>query len=71
MTPMDARDWQFPMACPVCKAISGTPRRVHTEGETLTLDLVCGGCGHEWSLSALSPSLFLRARVDRRKLPKP
>jgi hypothetical protein len=58
------------MACPHCKAMSGTPRRVHTERDTLTLDLACGGCAHEWSISAVSPSLFLRARPDRRKAPR-
>jgi len=68
---MDARDWRFPTACPICDAMAGTPYRVQTVAPTLTLALRCGDCGHEWEISAPSPSLFLKPRPDRRKSSRP
>ena len=64
---MNARDWRFPMLCPNCSTEGGTPYRVQTEATTLTLDLRCRDCRHEWQIAAPSPSLFLKAKHDRRK----
>jgi hypothetical protein len=67
---MKASDWRFPMACPSCEAVAGTPYRVQTETPTLTLALRCGNCRHEWDISAPSPMLFVKAKHDRRKSPQ-
>jgi hypothetical protein len=67
---MNARDWRFPMACPKCDAVAGTPHRVETDAATLTLALCCGDCHYRWEISAPSPSVFLKAQADRRKSPR-
>ena len=64
---MDPKDWKFPMACPRCTSATGNPIRVSTDHYKLTVELRCGDCSHQWKLSEPSPSLFLRARADRRK----
>ena len=64
---MDARDWRFPMACPNCSAVAGTPYRADTARITLTLAMRCADCRNEWEISAPPPTMFLKARPDRRK----
>ena len=64
---MDAKDWRFPMACPVCKAAAGFPYCANTLQHELMLELRCRDCRHEWVISAPSPStLVLRRKEDRR-----
>lgn len=67
---MDAGDWRFPTACPICDAVAGTPYRLQTDAPMLTLALHCGYCGHDWEISAPSPSLLVKPRPDRRKSPR-
>ena len=68
---MNARDWRFPMACPNCDALAGTPHAVRPDPETLSLDLRCNACQHEWVISAPSPPVYLLAKLDRRRKPRP
>lgn len=65
---MDAKDWRFPMPCPVCKAVSGNPFRVIARSQTVELGLKCGECRHHWSISAHSPSLIFVRKEDRRSV---
>ena len=64
---METKDWHFPMACPKCRALAGTPFRVKTaDANELSADIRCAACQHEWAISAPSPSLFLPRKPDRR-----
>jgi hypothetical protein len=64
---MEAKDWHFPMACPKCGGVAGTPVRAHTEeADVLVLELRCIACQHQWAISAPAPSVFLAPKQDRR-----
>ena len=67
---MDARDWRFPMTCPSCAALAGRPHRVSADHKTLSLDVRCLECRHEWPISAPSPTVCLVAKPDRRSQPR-
>jgi hypothetical protein len=64
---MNARDWRFPMACPSCDAMAGTPHCARADHETLSLGLRCTTCRNEWEISAPCPALILKIKPDRRK----
>jgi hypothetical protein len=73
-----AKDWRFPTECPICNDVSGTPQRVTSNDNLLTVALRCAQCHHQWVISAPSPSLFaasdesrpvLRRKPDRRGQP--
>jgi hypothetical protein len=67
---MNPKDWKFPMRCPTCGAEQGTPINVVSDDVLLTVDMHCGECHHEWKIDGPSPAIFLRARQDRRRLPR-
>lgn len=62
---MDAKDWKFPMACPACGSVAGDPYSARTSADELVIQLRCGDCRHEWTVSAPSPLIFKRTG-DRR-----
>jgi hypothetical protein len=62
---MDAKDWRFPMACRVCKAVTAFPYRTQTQKNEVVLELLCYDCLHEWVISAPQPLMF-RPKPDRR-----
>jgi len=64
---MDARDWHFPMLCPACQAVAGVPYRSAMEDKFLSIDLRCGDCQHEWSITTPSPAVVLTPKKERRK----
>ena len=63
---MNPKDWKFPMACPACGSVKGSPYSVMTDDTTLKVDLRCGDCRHEWAIAGPSPSIFLKQKDDRR-----
>jgi hypothetical protein len=65
---MDASDWQFPLACPTCQALAGIPYRTTPDDQQLSIEVRCGQCLHEWTLSARSATLSLRRKPDRRHM---
>jgi hypothetical protein len=43
--------YEFPLACPDCKALSGVPYLAGTtlRGGAIEVGMRCNGCGHVWS----------------------
>ncbi len=63
----EARDWRFPLACPSCRANTGTPVRVGKPSDPrIEIFVRCDTCAHEWKLECPAPPLILKPKADRR-----
>lgn len=63
---MQAKDWHFPMPCPVCGVVTRAPYRAWTGDAVLWVELRCDTCRHEWTLTAPAPTVILMPQSDRR-----
>jgi hypothetical protein len=64
---MQAKDWQFPMACPLCDATAGTPYQASPEDDAVRVKVRCAKCQHVWEIVGLSLFPSLRPKPDRRR----
>lgn len=62
----EARDWRFPIVCPACLAIAGSPLRISQNPEGVEISVRCEKCAWEWTISSDMPPLILKPKPDRR-----
>lgn len=67
---MDVKHWRFPTSCPACQALAGMPYRSAMDNVSISIDLQCGSCRHEWTISGPSPDMVLMPKKDRRSSEK-
>jgi hypothetical protein len=60
-------DWRFPAVCPTCLAKAGNPVRVDASPASQIVVLMrCDDCEFQWHITASTPPLLLKAKIDRR-----
>ena len=64
---MQAKDWRFPMACPLCAETAGTPYHASPEADAVRVKVLCSSCEHVWELVGMSSLPSLRPKPDRRR----